>query len=124
MSGLIYKKMNDVMKDIRAIGKDQKNTVQGFKFRGIDQFVNGLYPALCKNGVFITTEVLDKQEIIKDVERSSGKKGVDKHVSLTMKYTFHAEDGSSVSSSVASEGLDSGDKGTNKELSAALSNGL
>ncbi len=44
MSNMIYKKMSDVMKDVGAIGKDQKNTQQGFKFRGIDQFVNALYP--------------------------------------------------------------------------------
>lgn len=120
MAGLIYKKMSDVMKDVGAIGKDQKNAAQGFKFRGIDQFVNALYPALTKHGVFMTTEVLEATQDLKEVERSSGKKGVDKHVALKMKYTFHAEDGSSVSSSIPSEGLDSGDKATNKALSAAL----
>ena len=120
MSNLIFKKMSDVMKDIGAIAKDQKNTAQGFRFRGIDNFVNALYPALTKHGVFMTTEVLKQEEQIKDVTRSNGKAGVDKHVSIQMKYTFHAEDGSSVSSSVPAEGLDSGDKATNKALSAAL----
>lgn len=118
--GIIFKKMNDVMKEIGSIGKDQKNTAQNFKFRGIDQFVNTLYPALCKHGVFMTTEVISQSAEIREVERSSGKKGVDKHVQLTMKYTFWAEDGSSVSSAIAAEGLDSGDKATNKALSAAL----
>lgn len=108
------------MKEIGSVGKDQKNVSQGFKFRGIDQFVNALYPALTKHGVFMTTEVLDESHELKEVERSSGKKAVDKHVSIKMKYTFHAEDGSSVSSSVPAEGLDSGDKATNKALSAAL----
>lgn len=120
MSQLIYKKMSDVMNEIGAVAKKGTNTVQGFKFRGIDQFVNALYPALTKHGVFMTTEVLEASSELKDVERSSGKKGIDKHVALKMKYTFHAEDGSSVSSSVPSEGLDSGDKATNKALSAAL----
>lgn len=120
MAGLIYKKMSDVMKDIKAITKDQKNVAQGFKFRGIDQFVNALYPALTKHGVFMTTEVLHHTEQLKDVTRGNGKPGVDKHVAIQMKYSFHAEDGSSVSSSVPAEGLDSGDKATNKALSAAL----
>jgi hypothetical protein len=120
MANMIFKKMVEVAKDIGAIGKDQKNAAQGFKFRGIDQFVNALYPALTKNGVFMTTEVVAENHELKEVERSSGKKGVDKHVHLTMKYTFWAEDGSSVSSTIASEGLDSGDKATNKALSAAL----
>lgn len=117
---LIFTKMSDVMKEIKSVGKDQTNSAQGFKFRGIDQFVNALYPALCKHGVFMTTECIERTEILKDVVRGNGKASVDKHVALRMKYTFWAEDGSNVSSSVASEGIDSGDKATNKALSAAL----
>lgn len=120
MAGLIYKQMNLVMKDIKSVAKDQKNLVQGFKFRGIDQFVNALYPALTKHGVFMTTTVLSEAHELKEVVRSNGKAAVDKHVHIQMIYTFHAEDGSSVSSSVPAEGLDSGDKATNKALSAAL----
>jgi hypothetical protein len=118
---LIYKKMSDVMREIGAIGKDQKNQAQGFKFRGIDQFVNALYPALTKNGVFMAPRALRHDQEIKDVVRSNGKSGVDKHVSIMMEYTFYAEDGSNVTvGPIPAEGLDSGDKATNKALSAAL----
>lgn len=119
--GLIYRKMSDVMREIGAIGKDQKNQAQGFKFRGIDQFVNALYPALTKNGVFMAPRALRHDQELKDVVRSNGKSGVDKHVSIMMEYTFYAEDGSSVTvGPIPAEGLDSGDKATNKALSAAL----
>ena len=118
---LIYKKMSDVMREIGAIGKDQKNQAQGFKFRGIDQFVNALYPALTRNGVFMAPRALRHDQEIKEVVRSNGKSGVDKHVSIMMEYTFYAEDGSNVVvGPVPAEGLDSGDKATNKALSAAL----
>lgn len=118
---LIYSKMSAVMKEVGAIGKDQKNTAQGFKFRGIDQFVNALYPALVKHGVFIAPRSVSYNQDLKEVVRSNGKAGVDKHVSLLMEYTFHAEDGSSVTvGPIPAEGLDSGDKATNKALSAAL----
>jgi len=121
MSSLIYKKMSDVMKDVGAIGKDQKNTQQGFKFRGIDQFVNALYPALTKHGVFMSPRATSFSHELKDVVRGSGKAGVDKHVSIMMEYDFYAEDGSKVTvGPVPAEGLDSGDKATNKALSAAL----
>lgn len=121
MPGLIYKKMSDVMKEIGFIGKDQKNQAQGFKFRGVDQFVNALYPALTKNGVFMTPRAISYTQEIKDVLRGSGKPGVDKHVSIMMEYDFFAEDGSKVTvGPVPAEGLDSGDKATNKALSAAL----
>lgn len=118
---MIYKKMNDVMKEIGHVGKDQKNVAQGFKFRGIDQFVNSLYPALCKHGVFMTPSVVSESHELKEVVRSNGKAGIDKHVHLQVTYTFYAEDGSWVRvGPIAAEGLDSGDKATNKALSAAL----
>jgi hypothetical protein len=37
---MIFKKMNEVMKEVGSVGKDQFNKMQGFKFRGIDQFIN------------------------------------------------------------------------------------
>lgn len=121
MSGLIYKKMSDVMKDIGHVGKDSKNTAQGFKFRGIDSFVNALYPALTKHGVFMAPRCVREEHEVKEVVRSSGKTGVDKYVTIMMEYDFFAEDGSKVTvGPVPAEGLDSGDKATNKALSAAL----
>lgn len=121
MEKMIYKKMSEVMRDIGAITKDQKNTAQGFKFRGIDQFVNALYPALIKHGVFMTPRCTREDHELKEVVRSSGKVGVDKYVTIMMEYDFFAEDGSKITvGPVPAEGLDSGDKSTNKALSAAL----
>ncbi len=121
MSNLIYKKMSDVMKDVKSVSKDQTNTQQGFKFRGIDQFVNALYPALTKHGVFMAPRATSYTQELKEVIRSSGKAGIDKHVSILMEYDFWAEDGSKVTvGPIPAEGLDSGDKATNKALSAAL----
>jgi hypothetical protein len=121
MPPMIYRKMSDVMREIGAVGKDQKNTAQGFKFRGIDQFVNALYPALTRHGVFMAPRALRHDQEIKEVVRSNGKSGVDKHVAIMMEYTFYAEDGSHVTvGPIPAEGLDSGDKATNKALSAAL----
>lgn len=108
------------MADIGPVTKSQKNTHQGYKFRGIDQFVNALHPALVKHGVVMVPEVLERVEQIKEVTRSNGNSGVDKHVSLKVKYTFWAEDGSNVSTVMVGEGVDSGDKATNKALSASL----
>lgn len=121
MSNLIYKKMSEVMRDIGSVGKDQKNQAQGFKFRGIDQFVNSLYPALTKHGVFMAPRCVSEQHELKEVTRGSGKAGIDKHVTILMEYDFFAEDGSKVTvGPIPAEGLDSGDKATNKALSAAL----
>lgn len=121
MSQMIYKKMSEVMKEIGYVGKDQKNVAQGFKFRGVDQFVNALYPALTKHGVFMVPRCTSNIYELKEVTRSSGKTGVDKLVTILMEYDFFAEDGSKVTvGPIPAEGLDSGDKATNKALSAAL----
>jgi hypothetical protein len=121
MGPLIYGQMNKVMCDIKAVTKDQKNIAQGFKFRGIDQFVNALYPALTKHGVFMTPRATSFTHELKEVTRSNGKAGVDKHVAIMMEYDFFASDGSKVTvGPIPAEGLDSGDKATNKALSAAL----
>jgi hypothetical protein len=118
---LIYTKMSNVMKEIKSVSKNEKNQAQGYKFRGIDAFINALYPALTKHGVFMTPRCTSYTQELKDVTRGSGKPGVDKHVSMLMEYDFFAEDGSKVTvGPIPAEGLDSGDKATNKALSAAL----
>lgn len=117
----IFEKMCNVMSELKSVEKSQKNVQQGFKFRGVDQFVNALYPLLVKHRVFMVPEVTEEEHEIVAVTRSNGKQAYDKHVHLKVKYTFYADDGSSVTvGPIASEGLDSGDKATNKALSAAL----
>ncbi len=104
----IYKKMSDVMKDVGSVSKDQKNESQGFKFRGIDQFINALYPALTKHGVFMTPRTTSYDSELREVTRSNGKTGIDKHVKLMVEYDFYAEDGSKITvGPIAAEGLDS-----------------
>lgn len=118
---LIFKQMAKILQDISPVMKDQKNESQGFKFRGIDQFVNALHPLLAKHNVFMLPECTTETHELKDVVRANGKQAVDKHVSIQMKYHFVAEDGSEVvAGPIPAEGLDSGDKATNKALSAAL----
>ena len=45
--------MSGVMADIKAIEKNQVNSHQRYRFRGIDDVYNALNPALVKNKVFI-----------------------------------------------------------------------
>lgn len=118
---LIYKKMVSVMSAIGAIHKTQKNQAQGFSFRGIDQVLNALYPALVEHEVMLTPRCLDIKSQLKDVIRTSGKPGIDKHTSVLMEYDFTAIDGSFVTvGPIPGEAIDSGDKATTKALSAAL----
>lgn len=118
---LIYGKMSNILKEIGAVGKDSVNTQQGFKFRGVDAMINALNPALAKHRVFMCPRVTRYDYDVREVTRSNGKFGVDKYVTMLIEYDFFAEDGSKVTiGPIAAEGLDSGDKATNKALSAGL----
>ena len=56
----IYQKINAIMRELPAIGKDKQNKQQGFAYRGIDDVMNALFPLLAKHGVFVVPEVLSK----------------------------------------------------------------
>lgn len=116
MEGGIYKAITGVMSDIGAVGKNSWNEQQRFKFRGIDAVMNALYPALTKNKVFVVPEVLEQTR----EERESSRGGRLIYSICKIKYTFYAEDGTSVSAVTIGEGMDSGDKATNKAMAIAL----
>lgn len=111
----IYEAIVGVMKDVGVVGKNDKNKQQGFMYRGIDAVMNALQPAMIKNKLFVVPEVLNEER----TERQTQKGGVLFFTRLTVKYTFLAEDGSSVSAVVIGEAMDSGDKATNKAMSIA-----
>lgn len=112
----IFETISAVMNDIGAIGKTSKNTTQGFMFRGIDSVMNAINPALVKYKLFIVPEVLEQSR----EERQTTKGGTLIYSIVKVKYTFYAEDGSNISAVVIGEGMDSGDKATNKAMSIAF----
>lgn len=112
----IYTAINNIMSEIGAISKDKKNATQGFMYRGIDDVMNALQPLLAKHKVFIVPEVLEQ---IRE-ERTSNKGAALIYSICKMKYTFYADDGTSVSAIVIGEGMDSGDKATNKAMAIAM----
>lgn len=113
---LIYRALAGVIADVGAVAKDKVNKVQGFKFRSVDDVYNALHPALAKNKVVIVPEIVDRTcEVI-----GKTKNGVDMiKVVCTIQFHFFAEDGSSVKAVIVGEGLDTGDKATNKAMAIA-----
>lgn len=112
----IYESIAKIMEEVPAIGKDKVNKQQGFKFRGIDDVMNALQPLLAKNKVFIVPEILEQ----KREERTSSKGGNLIYSICKIKYKFYAEDGSSIEAITIGEGMDSGDKATNKAMAIAM----
>lgn len=112
----IYSALAAVMSEIGVIEKGKTNSQQGFKYRGVDDVMNALQPLLIKHKVFIAPEVLEQTR----EERTSTRGGTLIYSILKVKYTFYTDDGSFVSAIVIGEGMDSGDKASNKALSIAF----
>jgi len=112
---LIHEKMARVMAEVTAIRKNKSNAAQGFKYRGIDDVYNALNPLLAKHEIFMTSEVLSHQR----EERQTAKGSTLLYSILRMRYHFHAIDGTSVATETIGEGMDSGDKASNKGMAVA-----
>ena len=112
----IYAAIAGVMADVGAIGKDSVNEQQRFKYRGIDAVMNALQPAMIKHGLFVYPEILEHTR----EERQNTKGTTLIYSVIKVAYHFTAMDGSDVVVTVIGEGMDAGDKATNKALSIAF----
>jgi hypothetical protein len=116
-SDKIYGAIMVAMNEIGFIGKDKKNPQQGYNFRGIDDVLNSLQPALIKAKLFIVPRIVAMER----QERQSKSGGVLIYTTVRGEYDFvSGEDGSKITASTYGEGMDSSDKSTNKAMSAAL----
>ena len=105
-----------VMNEVQAVAKRDRNSAQGFNFRGIDAVVNKVGPALRTAGGFILPE-------IKEATHSTAvtAKGSAINVChLTVQFGIYGLDGEPIVGSVQAEAFDSGDKATAKAMSVAL----
>lgn len=116
-SPAIYSAMAACMEEIDAIakGKETKDGPAKFNYRGIDDVYNMIHPVLSRHKVFMTSEIIEKTR----QERTNQRGTVLAFTTLRMRFTFWTVDGSSVSTTVEGEGMDSGDKSSNKAMSIA-----
>lgn len=114
----VYAAINSIQKELNKDGitKSHTNTHQNYKFRGIDDVYNALSPLLAKHGLCIFPRVLSRSM----VERKSSAGGVLFSVVVEAEFDFVcSEDQSKHTVKMYGEAMDSGDKATNKALSAA-----
>lgn len=114
----VYQAIAGVMSEIakQGISKDRKNDQQGYKFRGIDDVYNAMAPILASNQLCILPFVKSREV----VERQTRNGGALFYVTVAVDYTLvSALDGSTHVISAMGEAMDSGDKATNKAMSAA-----
>ena len=115
----VYKSINAVQSELskNGITKDRTNTQgSGYKFRGIDDVYNTIAPMLSRHGLCVLPRVLNRTI----TERISQKGGALFYVVVEAEFDFVcAEDGSKHTVKTFGEAMDSGDKATNKAMSAA-----
>jgi hypothetical protein len=98
-----------------GIGKDRKNDQQGYKFRGIDDVYNALSALIAEANLCILPRVTSREI----TERQTQRGGVLFYVVCGIDFTLvSAVDGSMHTVHVIGEAMDSGDKATNKAMSA------
>jgi hypothetical protein len=99
-----------------GISKDRKNVQQGYNFRGIDDIYNALSSELAAANLCIIPRVISRESI----ERQGRSGGALFYVTIHAEYDIvSAVDGSRHTASAYGEAMDSGDKATNKAMSAA-----
>jgi hypothetical protein len=115
----ILKGINSVQAALckEGIAKSRKNQQQGYSFRGIDDMYNELSPLLAENGVVI----LPSYSELTVTERENKNGTILFYTRIKGVFTFRSvKDASEVHASTYGEAMDSGDKSTNKAMSAAL----
>ena len=114
----VYAAINAVQRSLAAtgIGKDRRNEQQNYKFRGIDDVYNAVSRLLADNGLCIMPRCTERAV----VERTNAKGTALFYVTVRMEFDFvAAADGSTHTVVTYGEAMDSGDKATNKAMSAA-----
>lgn len=115
----VFKAINRVQAALSKTGisKDRTNTQgSGYKFRGIDDVYNAIAPLLAEHGLVVIPRML-KREV---AERMSKNGGALFYVTVEAEFDFvSSEDASKATARTFGEAMDSGDKATNKAMSAA-----
>jgi hypothetical protein len=117
----IAQALTEVMKEVGAVAKKDRNASQGFNFRGIDAVVNAVSPALQKHGVIVVPSVEDYEYASVEIGKNRTVMG---HVKVKVSYTFIGASGDAIKATVVGEAMDSGDKATAKAMSVAFRTAL
>jgi hypothetical protein len=114
----VYAAIHAVMAELAKIGipKSQRNEKQNYNFRGIDDVLGALAPLLVQHNLLIIPQ--GNSHTLQECTSAEGK--ITFRSAVTLNYKFvSVDDGSTDFAQVFGEGLDWGDKATNKAHSAA-----
>lgn len=113
----VHEAMARVMEDVQAVAKSDRNSSQGFNFRGIDSVLNAVAPALRKHGVIVMPVVENYDYQTVEIGKNRTAMG---HVIVKVRYVFIGPEGDNAYCDVVGEAMDSGDKAVAKAMSVAF----
>lgn len=113
----IYHAIPLIIGDLPAIGKDRQMT-EGprYSYRGIEDILPHIKQLFARYGVHLTP-VFD---VLVDAETTTSSGKPTRRIVVKGMFRFSANDGSFVAAQTIGEAMDSGDKATNKAMTAAL----
>jgi hypothetical protein len=117
---MVLRALLNAQAEIGPVGKHGHNAGQGYDYRKLDDVVAACSAALKKHRVLCVPEVFD---LVRE-ERPGKSGGVMIITLLKVHHRFWAEDGSCQTVTTPGEGMDYGDKSTNKAMSGAYKNAL
>ncbi|MFI6860153.1 ERF family protein [Streptomyces sp. NPDC050421] len=107
----VFAAINGVMRDAMPVGKDQTNTHQNYKFRGIDDVMSAMAGPMRTHGVFILPSIAaQKQDRDGKITRTL----------IKMRYRIYGPAGDCLVAEIPGEAFDTADKSMNKAQAAAL----
>ena len=112
----VYEAVANVMRDVIAVRKGERNSHFNFSFRGIDAVMNTVGPVLRKHGVVVVPA--DMQATYAPMTTAKG--GAAMNVQVRNTYRFYGPSGDYFDTVATGESIDNGDKGTAKANSVAF----
>lgn len=106
----------EAKRKVGAVRKRDKNTQQGFMFRGVEAVVNAVGPHLDKLGI-VSVPILEKSTY-ETVEVGKNRTPMG-HITIEVTYRFYGPAGDYIEARVPGEAMDGGDKAMSKAMSVA-----
>lgn len=111
----VYEAFAAVMADVKVIEKSERNQQQGFAFRGIDNVMQTVGPALRRHRVFI---IPTADHITSETYQTKSGTTM-QNVTVTMRYTVYGPAGDKFDGVTFGQSADAGDKAVTKAQSVA-----
>ena len=112
----IHEAMVAIMGEADPIAKSRTNSGQGYNFRGVAEVYQALQLVLVKHGVFTTSEVIGEPVY---TEYTTSKGTLTFRTRAVFRFRFNHTTGGAVTTDTIGEGMDTGDKASNKAMSVA-----